>query len=191
MLAMLGNFEGYKPKLPGSRIEGDAGITEMEDRLYGMSHARLGSRMAQTWLLPDDVCAAILWHHDYAALADGTAGVSPAGQRNIAVTLAAQYVYCLNKMGLHDAEWKRGATFALAQLGLAQTEQRDRLLHRTGFVAQSVKRRVDRLQHRGGQAHIATDQFAEFGEIGFVSAHLAHQRGRCRVAFEPRPVRHR
>ena len=43
-------------------------------------------------------------------------------QRNIAVTLAAQYVYCLNKMGLHDAEWKRGATFALAHLGLAQTE---------------------------------------------------------------------
>lgn len=122
MLAMLGNFEGYKPKLPGSRIDGDAGITEMEDRLYGMNHARLGSRMAQTWLLPDDVCAAILWHHDYAALADGTAGVSPVSQRNIAVTLAAQYVYCLNKMGLHDAEWKRGATFALAQLGLDQTE---------------------------------------------------------------------
>ena len=47
--------------------------------------------MAQSWLLPEDVCAAILWHHDYAALEGGQCGVSPAGTANIAVALAAQY----------------------------------------------------------------------------------------------------
>ncbi len=120
MLAMLGNFEGYKPKLPGSKPEGEGGITELEDRLYNMNHARLGSRMAQSWLLPDDICAAILRHHEYAALADGSAGVSPSGAGNIAVTLAAQYIYCRHKMGVTDAEWSRGSEFALAQIGLAQ-----------------------------------------------------------------------
>jgi HD-like signal output (HDOD) protein len=120
MLAMLGNFEGYKPKLPGVKQDGDDGITAHEDRLYDMNHARLGSRMAQTWLLPDDLCAAVLWHHDYAALDEGRSGVSQAGISNIAVTLAAQYVYCRQKMGVNDPEWRRGASFALARLDLAQ-----------------------------------------------------------------------
>ena len=120
MLAMLGNFEGYKPKLPGAKSEGEASITENEDRLYEMNHARLGARMAQTWLLPDEICNAILWHHDYAALAGGSAGLAPAASSNIAVTLAAQYVYCRNKMGVTDAEWRRGGDFALKQLGIEQ-----------------------------------------------------------------------
>lgn len=122
MLAMLGNFEGYKPKLPGAKLEGDESITATEDRLYAMNHARLGSRMAQSWLLPEDVCAAILWHHDYAALDGGQCGVSPAGIGNIAVALAAQYIYCRQKMGLNDPEWRRGGAFALARVGLAQDD---------------------------------------------------------------------
>jgi HD-like signal output (HDOD) protein len=120
MLAMLGNFEDYKPKLPGAKGDADACITEIEDKLYGMNHARLGSRLARAWLLPDDVCDAIQWHHDYAALMEGRAGVSPAGTRNIALTLAAQCIYCRNKMGIADADWRRGSAFALAQLGLEQ-----------------------------------------------------------------------
>lgn len=120
MLAMLGNFEGYKPKLPGAKQEGDDGIIASEDRLYGMNHARLGSRMAQSWLLPDDICAAVLWHHDYAALDDGRAGVSPASASNIGVALAAQYIYCRQKMGVNDPEWRRGSAYALARTGLTQ-----------------------------------------------------------------------
>ena len=119
MLAMLGNFTGYKPKLPGHKADADGSITEIEDRLYNMNHARLGCRMAQTWLLPEDTCQAILWHHDYAALADGRAGVSPTSLGNIAVTLAAQNIYCRNKMGVADAEWRLGGEFALARLGMA------------------------------------------------------------------------
>lgn len=120
MLAMLGNFEGYKPKLPGAKADADTSITDAEDAQFGMNHARLGCRLAKTWLLPEDTCNAILWHHDYAALADGRAGLSPTALGNIAVTLAAQQVYCRNKMGLADAEWRRGGEFALAHLGIGQ-----------------------------------------------------------------------
>ena len=120
MLAMLGNFDAYKPQLPGSKAQGEGSVTEIEEQLHGVHHARLGSRLAQTWLLPEDVCAAVLWHHDYAALADGSAGVSAAGRGNIALALAAQYVYCMNKMGIRDAEWRRGSEFALAQLDIGQ-----------------------------------------------------------------------
>ena len=76
----------------------------------------------QTWLLPEDTCQAILLHHEYAALADGSAVLSPAARRNIAVALAAQYLYCKAKMGITDLEWRRGGAFALAQLALDQAE---------------------------------------------------------------------
>ena len=120
MLAMLGNFEGYKPKLPGARSDTEECVTAGEDRLFGMNHARLGCRLAETWLLPEDTCQAILLHHEYATLADGSAGLSPTARSNIAVALAAQYLYCKAKMGLTDVEWRRGGAFALAQLGLEQ-----------------------------------------------------------------------
>ena len=80
----------------------------------------LGARLAQSWLLPEDTCAGILWHHDYASIDDGSAVLSPTAISNIAVTLAAQYVYCRNKMGLLDPEWRRGGAFALARLGVEQ-----------------------------------------------------------------------
>ena len=122
ILAMLGHFKGYRPRLPGTRGDAEECVTATEDGLHGMNHARLGARFAEAWLLPDEVARAILWHHDYAALADGSAGVGPAGQRNIAVTLAAQYVYCRRKIGMVDPEWRRGREFALAQLGVSAEE---------------------------------------------------------------------
>ena len=54
--------------------------------------------------------------------ADGSAVLSPAARRNIAVALAAQYLYCKAKMGITDLEWRRGGAFALAQLALDQAE---------------------------------------------------------------------
>ena len=120
MLAMLGNFEGYKPKLPGVKVEGEGGIIAVEDRLYNMNHARLGARMAQTWLLPEDTCGAILHHHEFDALREGRTGLSPTAVGNIAVALAAQYLYCRNKMGLTDPDWKSAGDFALAQLNVDQ-----------------------------------------------------------------------
>lgn len=122
MLAMLGHFNGYTPRLPGTRGDAEECVTAVEDRLYGMNHARLGARLAEAWLLPEEVARAIHRHHDYAALADGSAGVGPAGRRNIALTLAAQYCYCRHTIGMVDPEWRRGGEFALACLGVSAGE---------------------------------------------------------------------
>jgi hypothetical protein len=42
MLAMLGNFDAYKPQLPGSKAQGEGSVTEIEEQLHGVHHARLG-----------------------------------------------------------------------------------------------------------------------------------------------------
>jgi len=120
MLAMIGKFPGYVARLPGSAGEGDKSITETEEMFHEINHAWVGNHLAQNWLLAEDTCAAILWHHDYAALADGSAGVSPSAVRNIAVTLAAQSIYCRDNTGRVDPEWKLGGAFALARLDVTQ-----------------------------------------------------------------------
>jgi HD-like signal output (HDOD) protein len=39
-------------------------VYEIEDEVYATNHAVVGSMMARTWFLPDDVSKAILYHHD-------------------------------------------------------------------------------------------------------------------------------
>jgi HD-like signal output (HDOD) protein len=122
ILAMLGHFKHYKPQLSAARDAGEEKVTDAEERLHGINHARLGARFAEAWLLPHDVAQAILWHHEYDALADGSAGVSRNGRRNIALALVAQFAYSKHAAGVVDAEWQRGGAFALAQLGLDASE---------------------------------------------------------------------
>ena len=122
MLAMLQGLKGYAPVLPGAEAGGEAGITAMEDERYGMNHARIGYHLTKTWLLPDEICLAVLRHHDYAELQASGAGVPPAGLQHIALTLAAESIYVTHEMGVASAEWARGGTFALAALEIAQDD---------------------------------------------------------------------
>jgi HD-like signal output (HDOD) protein len=122
MLAMLGNFEGYKPKLPGARPDGDACITEIEDKLYGMNHARIGCQMAKEWLLPDEICLAVLRHHDYTELQADGADMPAASLQHIALTLAAESIYVKQELGMTSTEWVRGSEFALDQLSITQAD---------------------------------------------------------------------
>ena len=97
-------------------------VTDYEDECYGINHARIGCEVAKTWLLPEEVCQAVLWHHQYAAMQDGSAGMGADGAKNIALALAAESVCVKQKMGTHSAEWRKGAPFALAVLGLEQAD---------------------------------------------------------------------
>jgi hypothetical protein len=51
---------------------------------------------------------------------------------------------------------------------LARAEVGDRLLHALDPAAQAVHRRVDRLQHRGGERHVGADQQAAGVEVDLV-----------------------
>lgn len=122
ILAMMGAFKDYRPVLAGAKGEGAASVTDVEDQRYKMNHARIGYQLAKTWLLPDEICRAILWHHDYAALQDGRAGLPVPIVSHIALTLAAEWLYVKSAMGITSAEWRRGGAFALERLGITQAE---------------------------------------------------------------------
>ena len=125
MLAMMQRFKGYKPVLPGSDETGECSATASEQKRYDMNHARIGCQMAKTWLLPDEICQAVLRHHDYAELQIDGAGIPTASLQHIALTLAAESIYVKQELGIDSAEWGRGAAFALEQLGVTQLDLDD------------------------------------------------------------------
>jgi HD-like signal output (HDOD) protein len=122
MLAMMQKFKGYKPVFAGSAANDDARATARDDKLYGVNHARVGYQMAKTWLLPDETCQAVLRHHDYAELQADGAGIPAASLQHIALTLAAESIYVELELEVTSAEWVRGGTFALEQLGITQAD---------------------------------------------------------------------
>ncbi len=122
MLAMMQSFKGYKPVLPGAQASGDGNVTDSEDTRHGMNHARIGGQMARSWLLPDEICQAVLRHHDYAELATDGAGIPAVSLQHIAMTLAAESIYVKQEFGMTSTEWVRGGEFALKQLGIAQDD---------------------------------------------------------------------
>ena len=122
MLAMMCTFKDYHPIFPGTKAPGDESLTDYEDERWAVNHARVGCQLAKTWLLPDPVCQAVLWHHQYAEVADGSAGIAPVSSRQIALALAAEAVFVKRKMGTNSAEWRKGAEFALAALNITQEQ---------------------------------------------------------------------
>ena len=122
MLAMMAGFEDYLPVFPGGKSAGGDVVTDMEDRCHAMNHARLGHKLAQAWLLPDPICDAVLWHHQFSSLQDGSAGIHEASRRQIALALAAEALYVRDRLGQDSADWRIGGEFALATLGITQEE---------------------------------------------------------------------
>jgi len=61
---MMQHFEDYKETLKSAN-SGDVGVlTQYEMKKYGIDHASIGYKLAQEWFLGEDMCEAILYHHE-------------------------------------------------------------------------------------------------------------------------------
>lgn len=58
------HFDGYKETLRKANMGEVAVLTQYEMELYGIDHASIGYKLAQEWYLNDDICEAILYHHE-------------------------------------------------------------------------------------------------------------------------------
>jgi HD-like signal output (HDOD) protein len=122
MLAMMQKFENYEPVFAGARPREDASVTASEDLHYAINHAWVGYQMAKTWLLPDEVCLAVLRHHDYTELQTNGTGIPISSLQHIALTLAAESIFVKQERGETSAEWALGSAFALHQMGMTQAD---------------------------------------------------------------------
>jgi HD-like signal output (HDOD) protein len=116
MLAMMDSYQDYSPVLPGETLPGHGSVTALENQRHNINHARVGANLAKIWLLPEEIHAPILWHHDYATLRQGREKIEPAHARHIALVLVAEWIYVKQTTGTESPEWRKGFAFALQDL---------------------------------------------------------------------------
>jgi HD-like signal output (HDOD) protein len=120
---MIVKYRDYTPILPGAKPDGNDGVTESEDKCYGMNHARIGYHLAKSWFLPEDICQAVLWHHNYAALQDASSDISMVTAKQIALALVAEEIFVRGQsLGKSSPEWVAGSEFALGQLDISPAD---------------------------------------------------------------------
>ncbi|MES2564803.1 MAG: HDOD domain-containing protein [Pseudomonadota bacterium] len=115
-LAMLVGVDQYRPILPGASNKPGVSATDTENERYGMDHAVTGYYLTKSWLMPEHVCEAVLWHHQLAALKEGKLQISPSGLKHIALALASEWLYVTRTLGRTCQEWQEGGAFALETL---------------------------------------------------------------------------
>ncbi len=86
-----------------SRINGN--ICEMENSHYSTTHAVVGNLLARNWLLPPNMCRAILYHHDHIFFSSITGQASTEICNWISIIQAAEYIVD-SCMDLHNENWQ-------------------------------------------------------------------------------------
>lgn len=91
-------------------------FTQVEQVLFKTDHARIGSVLAESWMLPEETSTAILYHHDYPALESGEL---PEGACKLVATgLISEYLYGKHIEAPHCHEWDKGGEKALKVFGI-------------------------------------------------------------------------
>ena len=89
---LMKKFPGYVDVLKSANAERDLSFTAIEQTRCPTNHALVGSVMARSWLLPDELSDAIRNHHDAVALASVPEGVSPPAARMVAIAQLAEHL---------------------------------------------------------------------------------------------------
>jgi HD-like signal output (HDOD) protein len=87
---LMKKFPGYVDVLKAANAESEKSFTAMEQTRCPTNHALVGSLMAHSWLLPDDLGMAIRHHHDAVTLASAPQGLPAASARMVALAQLAE-----------------------------------------------------------------------------------------------------
>lgn len=124
MPVMHSAFTIYDDILDGSAVSADSPILEVENLRYAMNHARVGFQLARTWHLSEDLCLAILHHHD---MADDPATWALEGGdavQLVAIGIVADGIYG-SITGRQSSEWEGSGEWAMDQLDLTADKLED------------------------------------------------------------------
>ena len=115
---LLNRFPNYPTVLKNANGERELSFTAVEEKECPTNHAVLGSMLAQSWWLPEEICLAIRHHHDYAALRqqDGSAALPAASLGLIATSQFAEHLL-QHHTGLSKThEWDKAGAICLELL---------------------------------------------------------------------------
>jgi HD-like signal output (HDOD) protein len=118
---LMQKFPAYKDTLEEARSSNSC-FTEIEDDKHCTDHATIGSLLTKNWHLPESICQAIRFHHDFSVLAEPQPRLSPECLNFMSVGLLANQInYSTNA----DAEYQRWGGHALRHLNISEQEYQD------------------------------------------------------------------
>ena len=118
MLVMLRKFPQYADIVAqAARIPG-AQLTAIEDTRFKFNHTRVACALARSWSLPEALCQAILYHHDFGAGAKSAPGAEAPDRKLIAFGLLAEQIAALHADRGLCPDWIGAERFVLATLGI-------------------------------------------------------------------------
>lgn len=112
MLAMMDAYQDYVPLFAGAETPDGVTVTALENERHKIDHALVGYNLTKMWLLPEDICQSVLWHHDYAVLRDGAAHIPAACIRHVALALVAERIFVQRSRGIDSQAWRDSGDFA-------------------------------------------------------------------------------
>jgi HD-like signal output (HDOD) protein len=121
-LAMMADVDRYEPVLPGASEVCGARVIELENERHGVAHAAIGYCLTKSWLLPEHLCEAVLRHHDYASLHDGSIVIPRPSAKHIALAIASEWLYFHRVVGTTCPQWPDARAFALETLGTSEDD---------------------------------------------------------------------
>ena len=121
-LAMMADVERYEPMLPGASPVCGTRVIELETERHGVAHAAIGYYLTKSWLMPEHLCEAVLRHHDYASLHDGSIAIAPSSVKHIALAIASEWLYLERVVRTTCPQWPHASAFALETLGTSESD---------------------------------------------------------------------
>lgn len=121
---LLNRFTYYPTVLKNANGERELSFTAVEEAQCPTNHAIVGSMLAQSWWLPEEICLAIRHHHDYAVLAqqDG-ATVLPAASLGLIATAQFSEHLLQHHTGLSKTqEWDKAGDVCMDLLKIDEKD---------------------------------------------------------------------
>lgn len=113
---LLSRFPRYKDTLRRAKDEPEATFSAVEEDETGTSHSILGYFLSRSWGLPDDLCQAVLLHHDPVAFADPA--TRDAVRNLIGLGHMAEHVQNQVLGNKNDAEWEKFGVLVISHFGI-------------------------------------------------------------------------
>lgn len=118
---LIMRFPQYKEVLGHANRNTQTEFTAIEESLVQTNHALVGSALARSWWLPEDMCQAIRHHHDLNAL--GPDSTLPGIHRKFIATTQFAEHFSQQQLGLDfTEEWSK---FCTASLETLQIDEED------------------------------------------------------------------
>lgn len=120
---LLNRFPYYHEVLAQANAEEILSFTQVEEIQCPTNHAAVGSLLAQSWMLPEEISTAIRIHHDYAILQGNDATLLPPATRGlIAVAQLAEHIFQHHTGLSKSQEWHKSRELCLKLLEIREDQ---------------------------------------------------------------------